>query len=165
MGDIFIRQATIEDMPGLLAIYNEVIQNSTAIYFDEALPLENRIAWYHQRQKEGYPIFIAADESGVVGFSSFGDFRPFPGYRFTVEHSIHVRADARGRGLGPKLMAPLLDRAKTLGKHMMLGVIDADNSKSISFHERLGFEQCAMIRQVGFKFGRWLDLVIMQKEL
>jgi L-amino acid N-acyltransferase YncA len=165
LSDYEIREARLEDIPGLLAIYNKVIAHSTAIYFDDPISLENRIAWFHQREKEGYPIFVAVNESGVIGFSSFGDFRPFPGYRFTVEHSIHVRHDQRGKGLGPKLMAPLLERARALGKHVMLGVIDGDNAKSIAFHQRLGFEQVAFLPEVGFKFGRWLDLVIMERKL
>lgn len=163
--DFTIREARLEDMPMLLEIYNHVIATSTAIYFDEPLPLENRIAWFHQRAREGYPIFVAEDAAGIAGFSSFGDFRPFPGYRFTVEHSIHVRDGMRGSGIGHKLMEPLLGRAKALGKHAMLGVIDGDNAGSINFHAKLGFEQTAFMPQVGFKFGRWLNLVFMQRFL
>ena len=165
MSEIIIREAELADIPGVLEIYNEVIATSTAIYFDEPISLDNRIAWFHQRAREGYPIYVAQDESGILGFGSFGDFRPYSGYRFTIEHSIHVRANQRGRGLGAKLMEPLTERAKALGKHVMLGVIDGDNAGSIRFHQRLGFDQVAFMPEVGFKFGRWLNLVIMQKKL
>lgn len=163
--DFTIREARLEDMAGLLKIYNSVIETSTAIYMDEPLPLANREAWFQQRQKEGYPIFVAEDAEGIAGFGSFGDFRPFPGYRFTVEHSIHIRDGLRGKGLGQQLMLRLLERAKALGKHTMLGVIDGDNAGSINFHAKLGFEQSAFMPQVGFKFGRWLNIVIMQRFL
>lgn len=160
-----IREARLEDMAGLLKIYNHVIETSTAVYMDEPLPLENRVAWFHQRQQEGFPIFVAEDADGIAGFASFGDFRPFAGYRFTVEHSIHVREGLRGKGLGQLLMPLLLERAKALGKHAILGVIDADNAGSIKFHARHGFEQSAFMPQVGYKFGRWLNIVIMQRFL
>jgi L-amino acid N-acyltransferase YncA len=101
----------------------------------------------------------------VVGFAAFGGFRPWPGYRFTVEHSVHVRADRRGQGVGAALMTPLIERAAALGMHVMIAGIDADNERSIRFHERLGFTRVAHLREVGFKFGRWLDLVLMQRVL
>lgn len=163
--EFHFRDARLEDMAGLLKIYNQVIETSTAIYMDDPLPLENRIAWFHQRARENYPIFVVEDAEGIAGFGSFGDFRPFPGYRYTVEHSIHIREGLRGHGLGQKLMHLLIERAKTLGKHTMLGVIDGDNAGSIQFHARLGFEQSAFMPQVGFKFGRWLNIVIMQRFL
>ena len=98
-----------------------------------------------------------------AGFSTFGDFRAWPGYRFTVEHSVHVRADGRGRGLGTLLVQALFPRAGALGKHVMIAGVDAANSASIRFHERLGFHQCGHLREVGFKFDRWLDLVFLQR--
>ena len=165
VSEMIIREAVLEDMSGVLEIYNELIATSTAIYFDEALPLQNRIDWFHQRQREGYPIFVAVDDSGVLGFSSFGDFNPRPGYRFTVENSINLRADQRGKGLATRLMQPLIERAQKLGKHIMLGLIDGDNAASIRLHQKLGFEQTAFMPQVGYKFGRWLNLVIMQRSL
>jgi phosphinothricin acetyltransferase len=100
-----------------------------------------------------------------VGFASFGDFRPWPGYRFTVEHTVHVRADYRGQGVGGSLMHPLIERAIGLGKHVMIAGVDAENAPSLRFHERLGFERVAHFREVGFKFGRWLDLVFLQRLL
>jgi phosphinothricin acetyltransferase len=160
-----ISDCTADDLPGVLAIYNEVIANSTAVYSDTPATLDDRTTWWRSRSDQGYPVFVASDESGVVGFASFGDFRAWPGYRFTVEHSVHVRADRRGRGVGTSLMMPLLDMATALGKHVMIAGIDADNAGSIRLHERLGFLRVAHFRQVGFKFGRWLDLVFLQRYL
>lgn len=160
-----IRDATAADVPGILTIYNDVLTTSTAIYREEPATLEAHHEWFRQRLAAGYPVLVATDAHGVAGFASFGDFRPWPGYRFTVEHSVHVRGDCRGRGVGGALMTPLLARARALGKHVMIAGVDADNLASQRFHERLGFERVAHFREVGFKFGRWLDLVFLQRRL
>jgi L-amino acid N-acyltransferase len=160
-----VREATDSDIPELLAIYNEVIATSTAVYSDRLVTLSDREAWWKGRRDLGYPVLVAAGESGVVGFASFGDFRSWPGYRFTVEHSVHVRHDRRGTGVGKSLMTDLIARASALGKHVMVGGVDARNDASLRFHERLGFERVAHFREVGFKFGRWLDLVFLQRFL
>ena len=160
-----IREASLDDLPAILAIYNDVLATSTAIYRDEPATLDDRRSWLAARQAEGHPVLVAIDGGEVVGFAGFGGFRPWPGYRFTVEHSVHVRADRRGRGVGGALMRPLITRATALGMHVMIAGIDADNAGSIRFHERLGFTPAAHLRQVGFKFGRWLDLVLMQRIL
>ena len=160
-----IRDATAEDVPGMLAIYNDVLTTSTAIYRDDPATLDAHHEWFAQRQAAGYPVLVAKDDHGVAGFASFGDFRPWPGYRFTVEHSVHVRADCRGRGVGGALMRPLIVRARDLGKHVIIAGVDAENLASQRFHERLGFERVAHFREVGFKFGRWLDLVFLQRRL
>ena len=162
---ISIRDAREEDLPAVLAIYNDVLTTSTAIYSDQPTTLEDRLAWWQGRVRAGYPVLVAEDESGLTGFASFGDFRSWPGYRFTVEHSVYVRADRRGCGVGAALMTPLIDRATALGKHVLIAGVDADNAASLRFHERLGFERVAHFREVGFKFGRWLDLVFLQRTL
>ena len=111
-------------------------------------------------------MIVAVDDSGILGLASFGDFRAWPdGYRYTIEHSVHVRADRRRNGIGRALMEPLFPRAAALGKHIMIAGVDAANSGSIRFHEQLGFERVAHFREVGFKFGRWLDLVSLQRRL
>ncbi len=160
-----IHDAVADDVPGILAIYNDVMATSTAIYRDEPATLDAHLAWWRQRLALGYPVLVARDERGIAGFASFGDFRQWPGYRFTVEHSVHVRADCRGRGVGGALMTPLLARATALGKHVMIAGVDAENVASRRFHERLGFEPVAHFREVGFKFGRWLDLMFLQRFL
>ena len=160
-----IRPATEADLPAITAIYNEVIATSTAIYADDPLSLEDRAAWFAARRAAGYPVLVAEDGGEVLGLATFGDFRAFPGYRHTVEHSVHVRADARGRGLGSALVAALFEPALALGKHVMIAGVDAANEGSIRMHERLSFQRGAVLREVGRKFGRWLDLELMQKFL
>jgi phosphinothricin acetyltransferase len=158
-----VRDAGEADLPAIVAIYNDVIATSTAVYRDTPSTAADRHEWWTTRVGQGYPVLVAIDDSGVIGFASFGDFRAWPGYRFTVEHSVHVRSDRRGQGVGSALMAPLIARASVLGKHVMLGGVDAGNDASLRFHERLGFERAAHFREVGFKFGRWLDLVFLQR--
>jgi L-amino acid N-acyltransferase YncA len=161
-----IRDATESDLHGIVAIYNEVIANSTAVYTEQPSTLEDRRAWLTGRRQGGFPAIIAADERGVAGFASFGDWRgSWPGYRHTVEHTVHVRADARGGGVGTALMAALFEHGVALGKHVMIGAIDAANDRSISFHARLGFAEVAHFHEVGRKFNRWLDLVLVQRFL
>ena len=160
-----IHDATEADLPGLVAIYNEVIATSTAIYSSEPVTLAQRRAWWRARVALGYPVLVAADASGVMGLASFGDFRAAPGYRFTVEHSVHVRADSRGRGVGTQLLQALLPRAAACNKRIMLAGVDAANAASIRFHERLGFTQVGHLREVGYKFDRWLDLVFLQRRV
>lgn len=160
-----IRDANEPDLPGLLQIYNEVITASTAVFVDDPVTLENRVEWWRSRVALGYPVLVACDDSGVLGFASFGDFRAWPGYRYSIEHSVHVRADRRGRGIGTKLIEALFPRAEALGKHVMVAGVDAANTGSIRLHERLGFERVGNMREVGWKFGRWLDLVLLQRFL
>ena len=160
-----VRDAREEDLAGVLAIYNDVIATTTAIYRDDPATLEDRREWWQARAALGYPVLVAVEEGEVVGFASFGDFRASPGYRYTVEHSVHVRAGRRRSGLGQALMQPLIARARALGKHVMMAGVDADNAGSIRFHERLGFERVGRLREVGFKFGRRLDLVFLQRLL
>ena len=160
-----IRDAHEGDLPAILEIYNDVVATSTAIYRDEPATLDDRQSWFAARKADGQPVLVAVDGRAVVGVATFGGFRPWPGYRYTVEHSVYVRADRRGQGIGRALMDPLIERATALGMHVMIAGIDADNAASIRLHERLGFTKAAHLRQVGFKFGRWLDLVLMQRTL
>jgi L-amino acid N-acyltransferase YncA len=162
-----IRKALQDDVPSILGIYNEIIASSTAIYADDPVSLDNRMAWFAQQEERAYPVLVAiAPEGDVIGFSAFADWRgAWPGYRHTVEHSVHVRRDRRGAGVGRHLIEALFPYADALGKHVMIGGIDAANSASIRLHERLGFQQVAHFREVGRKFDRWLDLVFMQRVL
>lgn len=162
---LIIREALEQDVPGILAIYNDVIATSTAVYRDDPASLDDRLQWFNARREQAYPILVAAGDSGILGFASYGDFRSWPGYRFSVEHTVHIRADERGRGVGTTLMQALIRRAVDQDKHVMIGGVDADNEPSLRFHERLGFVRAAHLRQVGFKFGRWLDLVFVQRIL
>ncbi|MGP0072218.1 MAG: N-acetyltransferase family protein [Bryobacteraceae bacterium] len=160
-----IRDAVEDDFAAITEVYNDVLRTSTAIYSDQPATVAERIAWWRSRSAQDYPTLVAVEGDAVVGFSSFGDFRSWPGYRYTVEHTVHVHARWRGRGAGSGLMKALIPRAAALGKHVMIGGIDADNAASLKFHERLGFERVAHFREVGFKFGRYLDLVFVQLPL
>lgn len=150
------------DLPGILAIYNDVIATSTAVFSELAVTLEDRAAWIAGRREQGYPVLVVRDEGGVAGFGSFGDFRTWPGYRHTIEHSVHVRADRRGQGIGRMLVGALVERARELGKHAMIAGVDADNAASLALHERLGFVVVARMPEVARKFDRWLDLVLLE---
>jgi L-amino acid N-acyltransferase len=157
-----LRDAAEDDIPGILGIYNDVIATSTAVYAETPVSLDERLAWFRLRGQQGYPVLVAADGSGVIGFISFGDFRAWPCYLHSVEHSVHVRTDRRRCGVGRALMEALIPRARALGKHVLIAGIDADNAGSLKLHQSLGFEQVAHFREVGRKFDRWLDLVFMQ---
>ena len=162
---IEVRDAGADDIAALTAIYNDVVATSTAIYRDRPASLDDRREWWASRVAQHYPVLVAVQNGEMLGFATFGDFRAWPGYRFTVEHSVHVRSDMRGRGIGRTLMRPLIARAAAAGKHVMVAGVDAANDGSIRFHAQLGFERVAHLREVGFKFGRWLDLVLMQRFL
>jgi phosphinothricin acetyltransferase len=157
-----IRDAVEEDFDAITAIYNHVLLHSTAIYNDVPATVAERVAIWQSRRQQSYPTLVACEGSAVIGFTSFGDFRSWPGYRFTVEHTVHVDVSARGRGTGSALLQELILRAAALGKHVMVGGIDAENAASLRFHERLGFTRVAHFREVGFKFDRFLDLVFVQ---
>ncbi len=161
-----IRNAVLDDLPAILDIYNDVIATSTAVYSDQPVTLDDRRSWFEARQAQGFPVLVGVDRSEVVGFSSFGEWRSlWAGYRHTVEHSVNVRSDRRGQGIGQALVAALFPRALAMNKHVMIGGIDAANRASIRFHQKLGFEQVALFREVGRKFDRWLDLVFVQRFL
>jgi L-amino acid N-acyltransferase len=158
-----IRDAEISDIAGIVVIYNDAVANTTAIWNEVTVDAANRETWLADRQRAGYPVLVAVDPDGsVMGYASFGDWRAWDGYRHTVEHSVYVRADQRGRGVGKALMLALIERAQGIGKHVMVAGIEAKNEGSIRLHERLGFENVGHLKQVGAKFGSWLDLAFMQ---
>ena len=160
-----IDNASRRDLPQILHIYNEVIRNSTAVYSEEEFTPARGETWFDAKSDHGYPVIVVRDPSGIAGFGTFGEFRAWPCYRHSVEHSVHVRADRRGQGIGRALVLELLARAAASSKHVMIAGIDADNAVSISLHRSLGFAAVGHFHEVGFKFGRWLDLVFMQRIL
>lgn len=163
--DVELSDASRADLPQILAIYNEVIRNSTAVYSEIEMTPALGEAWFDSKAQQGFPLIVARDGSEILGFGTFGDFRAWPCYRYSVEHSIHVRADRRGRGIGRELVLELIRRAKALRKHVMVAGIDADNTASIGLHAGLGFSVVGHFHEVGFKFGRWLDLVLLELAL
>lgn len=165
---VVVRDCAEADLAASLAIYNAQTETTTIAWTELPVTLASRAAWFVDQQHRGFPVLVAAEDGAIVGVASYGDFRGFPhweGYRFTVEHSIHVRGDRRGAGIGRRLLDALVDRARASGMHVMVGAIDAENEDSLSFHARMGFVEVARMPETGFKFGRWLDLVLVQRIL
>jgi len=159
-----IRDATKSDVPAILGIYNDVVTNTTAIYDERPSTLEDRQAWFEARSKN-FPVLVGELNGEVVGFSTFGEWRSRWGYRFTVEHSVHVRADCRGKGFGRQLIEVLFPRAAAMNVHMMIAHIDSAAVASLRLHEKLGFKNVGTFREVGKMRGGWLSVVAMQKEI
>jgi L-amino acid N-acyltransferase YncA len=160
-----LRDATPEDLPAILAIFNSVIERSTAVWRDAPVALEDRAAWFAQRKAGGFPVIVAEDEGQVIGYASFGDFRTGSGYRYTAEHSIHIAEGWRRAGVGTALMREIIARAKGKKLHMLIAGVDGENAASIAFHQRFGFVEAARLREVGRKFDRWIDLLLLQLPL
>lgn len=159
-----IRDAVDADLPVIRDILNDAIHVSTAVWSWTPTTLDARRAWLAERAGRGFPVLVATedDDGPVLGFASYGDFRPWEGYAHTVEHSIYVASHARGRGLGRDLLDALIARARAQRKHTMVAGIEAGNAVSIALHRRAGFAEVGRMREVGRKFDRWLDLVLMQ---
>jgi L-amino acid N-acyltransferase YncA len=147
----------------ILNILNEVIATSTALYDYQPRTLAMMKSWFEAKRKGSYPVVGVEDSSGqLLGFASYGAFRAWPAYKYSVEHSVYVDSSFRGRGVGRTLLQQIIESARRNDYHVLIGGIDAANEPSIALHESLGFSHCATIRQVGFKFGRWLDLSFYQ---
>jgi L-amino acid N-acyltransferase len=148
----------------ILAIFNEAIVNTTALYDYKPRTRETMATWFENKAKGKYPIFGIENEAGeLMGFSTYGTFRAFPAYKYTVEHSVYVDTRFRGKGLGKVLLQEIVTAAQEQNYHVMIGVIDSANAVSIQLHEKFGFSYAGAIRQCGFKFGRWLDVVFYQR--
>ncbi|MGB6007423.1 N-acetyltransferase family protein [Castellaniella sp.] len=147
----------------ILDIFNEAILNSTALYDYAPRAPESMGPWFAAKEKGGFPVIGIEDASGaLLAFGSYGTFRAWPAYKYTVEHSVYVHPDHRGRGLGREILQALIAAARDRGVHALVGGIDAANAGSIALHKRLGFSHVGTLPQVGFKFGRWLDLSFYQ---
>lgn len=159
---INIRNATLDDLHGILDIYNHAIIHTTSVYSEHAHSYEMRLTWYNDRISNGFPVIVAEINGSVVGFGTFGHFRVWPCYRHTIEHSVYVHIDHRRKGIGKLLLQPLINRAKEMKMHAMIAGIDAENIVSQQLHQSFGFIEVAHFKEVGFKFGRWLDLKFME---
>lgn len=161
-----VRPATVADLPGIVDIYN-VSVTTTSTWSETPQTLEERSAWFSARTAAGDGVFVADVDGVVAGFSAYGEFRNphWTGYRFTVENTVHVREGWSGRGIGRALMEALIDHAIAGGKHVMVAAVDGENAGSVTFHERLGFTVVGRMPEVGRKFDRWLDLVLLQRIL
>lgn len=163
----FIEDCRIErDIHAIEAILNHVIATSTALYDYEQRPLAQVIDWAHHKLAAGLPLRGAFDKNGqLLGFATYGPFRPQPAYKYTVEHSIYVKHGHHGQGIATALMTDILEKAEIDQYHVVVGCIDADNHASIALHKKFGFKHCGTVEQAGFKFGRWLDAAFYQKVL
>jgi L-amino acid N-acyltransferase len=164
--NVIVRPATHNDLSAILEIYNEAVLNTTASYDYRPSTLEARAAWFEAHLQNRLPVFVAQLENGhIAGWSALNSFRHAEGYHCTAENSIYVAADKRGQGIGKLLLAPLIEAGQQLGLHSIIAGIDAANVASIRLHAAFGFEQVGYLKQVAYKFDRWLDLVLMQRLL
>ena len=159
---VLIRNMTPTDLPEVLAIYNDVILTTTAVYSEEPHTLAMRTLWFNERLDAGFPVMVAEQYGKVAGFGSYGHFRAWPCYRFTAEHSVYVHHDFRGAGISKLLLRALIEFARSAGIHALIAGIDSENQASLHLHRNFNFEQVAHFKEVGFKFGRWLDLIFLE---
>jgi L-amino acid N-acyltransferase len=153
-----IRDAALPDITQITEIYNSIVLSSTAIYNDQTVTTEERTGWWLQRVEKGFPVIVAAEDASILGYGSFGEFRSWPGYRYTVEGTVHIREDVRGQGVGKRLLAELIARARAMGKHVMVAGVDSENEASLRFLQSQGFVLAGRLQEVGYKFGRYLTL-------
>ncbi len=147
----------------ILDILNEAIANSTALYDYKPRSAASMQGWFQAKEAGHYPVLGAVDAAGkLLGFSSYGIFRAWPAYKYSVEHSVYVHKDHRGKGVGRALLGNLIEYARSQQYHLLVGGIDVANAASIALHRAMGFSHAGTIRQAGFKFGRWLDLDFYQ---
>ena len=161
-----LKSCTEVQLPEILDIFNDAILNSTALYEYKVRTLERMNVWYADKLKSNYPVVGAFSLDGkLLGFSTYGMFRVQPAYKYTVEHSVYVRSDMRGHGLGKVLLREIIRKADEQNYHSLIGVIDADNTVSIKLHENEGFVHVGVLKESGYKFGRWLDAAFYQLRL
>ncbi len=160
-----IRDAAPADLPAILAIHNDAILHSLAIWQERPVDLANRQAWFEERTGQGYPVLALDLDGALAGYASYGPFRFGSGYDATVENSVYLSAAQRRQGLGRRLMEALIARARAQGRHVMVAGIGLPNDASVALHRSLGFTEAGMLREIGRKAGRWLDLMLMQKRL
>ena len=157
-----IRQATEADLAAILVIYNHAIEKTTAVFEYRAHTIEMRREWFRAKQAASLPVFVAVEGDRLLGFASYGPFRAWPAYKYSVELSVYVDVGARRQGVGTALVSAVVDDVRARGLHVVMAGITSDNATSLRLHERLGFREVAHIPQVGYKFGQWLDLKFLQ---
>ena len=157
-----IRNATEQNLPSILDIYNEVILNTTSVYSEQPHTLQMRTTWFSERKAANFPVIVAELDGVIIGFASYGHFRVWPCYRFTAEHSVYIHTGYRGRGVSKILLQAIIANAKNAGLHALIAGIDSENAISLKLHRSFGFVQVAHFKEVGFKFNRWLDLIFME---
>jgi len=159
---ITIRTAEEKDIAPILEIYNYAILHTTSVYSYIEHTLEMRQKWFEEKKAANHPVLVAEVDDKVAGFISYGPFRSWPGYRYTVEHSVHVHKDFRRQGIASHLLEKMIEAARENGVHAIIGGVDAANDASIKLHKQFGFEEVGCLKQVGYKFNQWLDLVFVE---
>lgn len=158
-----LRDATDADLGPILAIYNHAIVNTTAVFSYAPHTLDMRREWFETKRASGTPVIVAEDNAGAItGFATYGPFRAWPAYKYSIEHSVYVAEHARRQGIARALMTDLIARARAQHYHAIIGGVVADNIASLRLHAALGFREVAHFREVGYKFGRWLDLKFVE---
>ena len=163
--EIKIRDYQIQDCKAIIEIINDAILNSTALYDYNIRTLNTQEAIFEEKLQKGFPVIVAESNNEVVGFGYYSEFRFREAYKFTVEHSVYANKNSIGKGIGKLLLDELIERAKKQNLHTMIGVIDSENTNSIDFHKKFGFEEVGFIKESGYKFDRWLHSVLVQKML
>lgn len=162
---MIIRDATMNDAEAIRAIYNDAVLNTTAVFDYTAREPQAQRDWLQMKAEQNLPVLVAEEAGTVLGYASYGPFRPWPAYLYTVENAIYIAPQSRGKGIGAQLLPPLLQIATERGLRTMIAGITADNAASLRLHEKLGYSQAGVIREAGWKFERWLDLVFLQRML
>jgi L-amino acid N-acyltransferase YncA len=162
---VVIRDATVDDLDVILAIYNEAITHGTALWLDEPVDRDNRAVWLGAQQQKGFPVLVAEIGGTVVGYASYGLWREYSGFRNTLSDTIYLVAGHQGRGIGSALLGHLIDSARAAGFHVMIADIESGNLASIALHQKFGFVTAGVVPEVGTKFGSWLDLTVMRLAL
>lgn len=165
MSAFILRDATPADLEAMRAIYNDAVLRTTATYDYDPRTADKQLAWFAAKQAAALPVLVAFLDAQVAGFASYGPFRAWDGYRYTVEHGVYVDARFRRRGIASALVEALVARAQAQGMHLLVAGVDADNAGSIELHRRLGFEPAGVLKEAGYKFERWLDLAFMTRKL
>jgi phosphinothricin acetyltransferase len=163
--NVQLRDAHPADLGEILGIYNHAVETDTAVFDETPFDVARGQRWFSDKQGAGLPVIVAELEARIAGFGSYGPFRAWSGYARTVEHSLYVSATARRRGVGRALLSELIARAQRGGVHVMVAGLSADNDASLALHAAFGFERVGQMKEVGRKFGRWLDLVLLQRVL
>jgi L-amino acid N-acyltransferase YncA len=165
---VLVRPAEVDDLPAITTIYNALLDSTTYEWTETPHTVDERAEWLEAKRASGLPAIVAVDVGQVVGWATYGEFRDatrWPGYRFTMEHSIHVAESHWGRGIGRMLVAELEAHARAAGRRVMVAATDGSNVPSIEFHKRLGYTEVARMPGVGDKWGQRLDLVLLQHDL
>lgn len=162
IAETIIRTATENDLPEILHIYNDAILNTTSVYNYLPHTLEMRKEWFLQKQKDNFPVLVAEQNGAVIGFSTYGHFRAWAAYKYSVEVSVYIHPEHRGKGIAKLLYPPLFEKAREQQLHTLMAGIDASNIASIRLHEQFGFKTVGLFKEVGYKFDKWLDLQFMQ---